>query len=86
MLKTREDPALLKARDETDVRLKAMAANIAELAKRVDSDEDAVVEVRNTVYPGVIVTICHIRVSIDEAMKKTRFRLDRTANRIVLEH
>ena len=86
MLKTREDPAILKARDDTDAKLKALAANMAELAKRVDIDDGAIVEVRNTVYPGTIVSICHIRVSIDEMLKKTTFRLDRTANRIVLEH
>lgn len=85
MLKTRPDEALEKARSDTEARLKALAANIAELSKRVDIDEGAAVEVKGIVYPGVIITICHIRVSIDEPLKKTRFHLDRAANKIVVE-
>lgn len=86
MLKTRPDDAVQKARDETDAKLRALATNIAELTKRVDIDEGASVEVKNIVYPGVVVTICHIRVTIDEPLKKARFRLDRIANKILVEH
>lgn len=86
MLKARPDEAVLKAKVETEAKLRALADNIAELSKRVDIDEGAVVEVKNVVYPGVVVTICHIRVSIDEPLKKARFKLDRVANKIVVEH
>ncbi len=85
MFKARPEESIRKARDETDARLRALATNIAELSKRVDIDEGASVEVKNIVYPGVIVTICHIRVSVDEPIKKARFHLDRVANRIVVE-
>jgi uncharacterized protein (DUF342 family) len=85
MLKTRPDDAIEKARSDTDARIKTLAANIAELSKRVDIDEGAAVEVKGTVYPGVIITICHIRISIDEPLKKTRFHLDRAANKILVE-
>lgn len=86
MATNRPEPAVLKARDDVDAKLRELAANIGELSKRVDIDDAAVVEVRGTVYPGVIITICHIRLSVDEPLKKTRFRLDRTANRIIIEH
>ncbi len=86
MFKTRPEESIRKARDDTDAKLRALATNIAELSKRVDIDEGASVEVKNVVYPGVIITICHIRVSIDEPMKKARFHLDRVANRIIVEH
>ena len=86
MLKARPDEAVLKAKEETEAKVRALADNIAELSRRVDIDEDAVVEVKGVVYPGVVVTICHIRVSIDEPLKKTRFKLDRVANKIVVEH
>jgi len=85
ILKTRQDPALERARAETDAKLRTLAANIAELNKRVDIDEGAAVEVKGMVYPGVTVTICHIRVSVDEPLKKARFRLDHVANKIVIE-
>jgi len=86
MFKARPEESIRKARDDTDAKLRALATNIAELSKRVDIDEGASVEVKNVVYPGVIITICHIRVSIDEPLKKARFHLDRVANRIVVEH
>jgi len=63
-----------------------MATHIAELSKHVDIDDGAVVEVRGTVYPGVIITICHIKITIEELLKKSRFHLDRNANRIIVEH
>lgn len=85
MFKARPEESIRKARDDTDTKLRALATNIAELSKRVDIDEGAAVEVKNTVYPGVIITICHIRVSIDEPIKKARFHLDRVANRIIVE-
>ena len=86
LLKERQDPALLKAKQETESKLHALAANIAELSKRVDIDDDAKVEVKNVVYPGVTVTICHVHVNIMEVLKKTTFRLDKGANRIIIEH
>ncbi|PKL26406.1 MAG: hypothetical protein CVV47_00295 [Spirochaetae bacterium HGW-Spirochaetae-3] len=86
MLKVRPDEAVLKAKEETEAKLRALTDNITELAKRVDIDEDAMVDVKSMVYPGVVVTICHIRVSIDEPLKKARFKLDRVANKIVVEH
>jgi len=85
MFKARPEESVRKARDETDAKLRALATNIAELSKRVDIDEGAAVEVKNTVYPGVIITICHIRVSVDEPIKKARFHLDHVANRIIVE-
>lgn len=85
MFKARPEESVRKARDDTDAKLRALATNIAELSKRVDIDEGASVEVKNIVYPGVIITICHIRVSIDEPIKKARFHLDHVANRIIVE-
>jgi uncharacterized protein (DUF342 family) len=86
MAATRPDAAVIKARDQADAKLKALATYIAELSKRVDIDDGAIVDVRGTVYPGVVITICHIKVSVEEPLKKSRFHLDRNANRIIIEH
>jgi len=86
MFAARPDDAVMKARDQSEAKLKAMATHIAELSKHVDIDDGAVVEVRGTVYPGVIITICHIKITIEELLKKSRFHLDRNANRIIVEH
>lgn len=82
----RDDAAAAKARDETETRMRALAANIAELSKRVDVDDGAYVEVKGGVYPGVTVTICRMHITVNEPLKKTLFRLDRVANRVVVEH
>ncbi len=86
MFAARPEDAVMKARDQSEAKLKAMATHIAELSKHVDIDDGAVVEVRGTVYPGVIITICHIKITIEELLKKSRFHLDRNANRIIVEH
>ena len=86
MLKTRAEDGIKRLRDEVHGKVQAMAANIADLAQRVDIDEHAVVEVWNTVYPGTTISICHIKINVEEPLKKARFKLDTTANRIVIEH
>jgi len=85
MLKTRAEDGIKRLRDEVLGKVQAMATNIADLAQRVDIDEHAMVEVRNTVYPGTIISICHININVEEPLKKARFKLDATANRIVIE-
>jgi len=85
LAKSRPDPQILKLRDETETKVRALAQNIAELSKQVDIDEGAVVEVKNAVYPGVTVTICHVRIIVEKPLKKTRFRLDPAAGKIIVE-
>lgn len=82
----RDDAAAAKARDETEAKMKALAMNIAELSKRVDVDDGAFVEVKGGVYPGTTVSICRIHITVMEPLKKTVFKLDRNANRIIVEH
>lgn len=86
MLRTRAEDGIKRLRDEVSGKVQAMAANIADLAQRVVIDEQAVVEVKNTVYPGTTIAICHIKITVEEPQKKVRFKLDTTANRIVMEH
>ncbi|HQO65662.1 MAG TPA: DUF342 domain-containing protein, partial [Spirochaetales bacterium] len=80
-----DDEPLAKAVEEARAKLQSLTDNVADLTRRVDIDEGASVEVKGIVYPGVIVTICHIRVNVDEPLKKARFRLDRAANKIIIE-
>ncbi|HAE21972.1 MAG TPA: DUF342 domain-containing protein, partial [Spirochaetaceae bacterium] len=86
ILKQRPEESIKKLRDQAHEKMKSLADNVADLAKRVDIDDGAIVEARGGVYPGCTITICHIRISIEEALKKTRFRLDRNANKIIVEH
>lgn len=86
LYRARPEEAIRKSRDQTEAQVRALAQNIAELSSHVDIDDGAVVEVKNGVYPGVVITICHIRITVDQPLKKTLFRLDHAANRIVVEH
>ncbi|HUW69972.1 MAG TPA: FapA family protein [bacterium] len=86
LYKARPEEAIKKSRDQTEARLRDMAQNIAELSTHVDIDDSAVVEVHNGVFPGVVITICHIRTTIEEPLKKSLFKLDHMANRILVEH
>ena len=56
-----------------------------ELLEKINKDEDAVIEVRGTVYPGTTVDICHTDYFVQEAMNHVRFRLDKNAGLIRTE-
>jgi hypothetical protein len=52
----------------------------------LDSDEGAFVEVKGEIYPGTIIDVCRVEISIDEVLKACRFRLDKAAGRVMIEH
>jgi len=45
----------------------------------------AVVEVRGDIFPGTTVEICRLSIVVDQPLKACRFRLDKTAGRVVAE-
>jgi uncharacterized protein (DUF342 family) len=58
---------------------------ISSLLGQLDADDSGIVDVRAEVFPGVVIEICRISITIEEHMKACRFRLDKTAGRIVVE-
>jgi uncharacterized protein len=56
-----------------------------QLAK-IYQNEDAVVEVRETVFPGTAIDICHNDFIVQETMKRVRFKLDKTLGKVVAEN
>jgi len=84
-VQAKPEPAVIRLRDETEIKLKALAQGIADLNARVDSNHEAVIEVHGGIYPGVTLSICHTRISIEKEMKKARFRLDPVAGKIIIE-
>lgn len=85
ILKARADDSVSRQRDELRKKAEALARSLEELAKLVDVDESAAVEARSGVHPGVVISICHITITIEQALKKARFSLNRSANKIVVE-
>ena len=58
---------------------------ISQLLTSLDADEGASVEVSSEVYPGTVIEICRVSIVVDELLTACRFRLDKTAGRIVME-
>ena len=58
---------------------------IGQLLGSLDADEGACVEVASEVYPGTVIDICRVSIVVDELLSACRFRLDKTAGRIVME-
>ncbi|HTX72912.1 MAG TPA: FapA family protein [Rectinemataceae bacterium] len=61
------------------------SALIASLLGQLDADDTAQVEIRIEAFPGAVIEICRVSVVIEEHLKACRFRLDKTAGRIVIE-
>ena len=59
---------------------------ISSLLVQLDADDSAIVDVHVDVFPGVVIEICRISIVIEEHMQACRFRLDKTAGRIIVEH
>ncbi|MFZ4617490.1 MAG: hypothetical protein ACOYM2_15010, partial [Rectinemataceae bacterium] len=58
---------------------------INELLLKLDGDDSAVIEVRGEIWPGTIIDICRVEISVDQLLKGCRFRLDKIAGRILVE-
>jgi hypothetical protein len=62
-----------------------LRAQIVKLLGQLDVDDDAVVDVRGDIFPGVVIEICRVRIVVEERLRACRFRLDKTAGRILVE-
>ncbi len=58
---------------------------IGELLGALDSNEDAIVAVKETVYAGTAIHICRFHTIVQETAKGVQFRLDAAAGKIVSE-
>jgi len=56
-----------------------------ELMKELDKNDQAVVQVQGTVYPGSYIEICHVPYVVTETLAGVRFRLDKRKGKIVMD-
>jgi Predicted polymerase, most proteins contain PALM domain, HD hydrolase domain and Zn-ribbon domain len=82
-----EDP-----QTEMEAYINEMRARKAEIANRIpsylpriDTNDQAFVEVRGSVYPGTEIEICHISYTVTAIQKQVVFRLDKNRGVIVCE-
>jgi uncharacterized protein (DUF342 family) len=63
----------------------AASARVSELLGRVNTDENAMVEVSGEIAAGTLIEICQIALFVAEPLKKTRIRLDRAGGKLITE-
>jgi uncharacterized protein (DUF342 family) len=73
---------LLKRLEEEQ---KKTAARITAILGKINSDENAVVEVQGEIAPGTLIEICQIALFVSEPLKHVRVRLDRGLGKLVSE-
>jgi Predicted polymerase, most proteins contain PALM domain, HD hydrolase domain and Zn-ribbon domain len=78
-------PEMDKAKAELGKLAIDLRSLIAELLGKLDADDNAVVEARAEVFPGVVIEICRVQIVVEEKIGACRFRLDKAAGRIVVE-
>ena len=77
----------LKKMEEAAKKLQAeqqkISAALIEVLKRLNTDENACVEVRGQIAPGTLIEICQIALFVTEPLDRVRLSLDRAAGKIV---
>ena len=84
--RAREIEQASKAMAEIAKQSSALRNQINGLLSKLDIDEGAIVEARGEVFPGVVIEICRVSIVVEEKLQACRFRLDRMAGRIIVEH
>ncbi len=83
---TERDPIKVEYHVRITDAIGVLSAKIAGLLGKLDSDDEASIEVTGEVRPGTLIEICHIAFFTDQPYKKVRFRLDKNVGRIIHEN
>ncbi|MDR1249939.1 MAG: DUF342 domain-containing protein, partial [Treponema sp.] len=62
------------------------SSKVAELMGRMNTDENAAVEVSGEVAEGTLIEICQIALFVTSPLKKTRIKLDRENGKLITEN
>jgi hypothetical protein len=93
--KLKEVEAKVKSSPEAATRLAELHGKIAKaihqmnaaargLAQKLDKNERAEVSVRETVFPGTYIEICHVSHIVAKPLRNVTFRLDKAKGKIVV--
>jgi len=58
---------------------------VSELLGKPNTYEDAAVEVKGEIEPGVLIEICHAALFVAESLKKVKIRLDKETRKLIIE-
>jgi len=83
LAKTRPSPKLEQFLSEIKKTQAELAKAISEMLIRLDADENACVDVVGQIFPGTIIEICRVSITIIKIQKHVRFKLDKYQGKIV---
>ena len=85
MYKQRPSDQMQKVIGKIQDQINSLVDKMNEQLERIYQNEDAVIEVKDTIYPGTALDICHNDFIVEEPMKHVRFKLDKTLGKVVAE-
>ena len=62
------------------------SARIVELMDKVNADENATISIQGEIAQGTLIEICNVALYVVEPLRKVSIRLDRAAERLVIEN
>lgn len=86
MYEKRPTSQLREVIDRMKEQVNGLVDKMNEQLEKIYQNEDAVIEVRETVYPGTAIDICHNDFIVEEPMKHVRFKLDKALGKVVAEN
>ena len=76
---------ILELRDRLKAALHKLNEAAGSLIFQLDRNEEAEIVVRDRVFPGVYIEICHVSYIVSHSMSNISFRLDKAKGKIVPE-
>jgi hypothetical protein len=61
------------------------AAKVSDLLGRINTDENAAVEVPGEIVAGTLIEICQVALYVTEPLRKVRVRLDKDTGKVISE-
>jgi hypothetical protein len=58
---------------------------VSGLLGKINTDENAGVEVLGEIIPGTLIEICQVALFVTEPLRKVRVRLDKTTGKVITE-
>jgi uncharacterized protein (DUF342 family) len=77
---------LLEIQEKLQDALHKMNEATRSLLFQLDKNEEAIVEVRGTVFPGAYIEICHVPYVVSRKIEQVSFRLDKAKGKVLVEH
>lgn len=78
-------PEIAKHLEELKIKRDEIRARIPQYLPKIDTNENAKIEVYGTIYPGTEIEICHVPISIKKAEKQVILTLDKQRGTIICE-